>query len=75
MRGFRSLFTGFDPYLVGAALILTLMGLVTMYSDQSQAFYFHRQIIWIVIALSVMMVAFIPDYRFLRTGNSAFILY
>ncbi len=75
MRLLRSFFQGLDVYLVGATLILTLLGLVTMYSYQGDNLYFNRQIIWIGIALFLMVVALIPDYRFLRIGNTTFGLF
>jgi rod shape determining protein RodA len=75
MRTFLSLFRGFDIYLVSAALILTLLGLVTMFSYEGDNLYFSHQIIWIAAALGLMVIALIPDYRFLRVGNTTFILY
>lgn len=75
MRTLRTLFAGFDPILVGAATLLSLLGLVTMYSYLGDNGYFERQIIWIVIALVGMCLAAIPDYRFLRTGSASFLLY
>jgi len=55
--------------------LLAGMGLLTMYSYQGENFFFNRQLLWIGVAFLVMMVAMIPDYRFLRTGNATFILY
>lgn len=75
MRTFFSLFRGFDLYMVSAALILTTLGLVTMYSYQGDNLYFDRQILWIGIALFLMVLALIPDYRFLRIGNTTFLLF
>lgn len=75
MRAIASLFKGLDLYLVSSALILTVLGLVTMYSYQGDNLYFDRQVIWIGIALILMTVALIPDYRFLRIGNTTFILF
>lgn len=75
MRFLRSLFSGFDVYLVASTLILTGLGLVTMYSYQGDNLYFNRQIIWICIALFLMFVSLIPDYRFLRIGNTTFFLF
>lgn len=75
MRAFASFFKGFDIYLVSSALILTALGLITMYSYQGDNFYFERQVIWIGVALFLMILALIPDYRFLRIGNTTFILY
>jgi rod shape determining protein RodA len=75
MHFLRSLFSGFDVLLFGAAFALTLLGLVTMYSYQGDNLYFNRQVIWIGVALCLMCVALIPDYRFLRIGNTTFALF
>jgi rod shape determining protein RodA len=75
MRALRSLFAGLDIYLVGSMLILTGLGLVTMYSYQGDNLYFNHQIIWIAVALFLMIIALIPDYRFLRIGNTTFVLF
>ena len=75
MRNVLSLFRGFDVYLTTGVLILTLLGLVTMYSYQGDNAYFNRQILWICGAFVVMLLALIPDYRFLRVGNTTFLLY
>jgi rod shape determining protein RodA len=75
MRTLVSLFRGLDIYLVSAALVLTALGLVTMYSYQGDNLYFDRQVLWIGIAVFLMLLALIPDYRFLRVGNTTFALY
>ncbi len=75
MRTLRSLLSGFDIYLFGAALILTGMGLVTMYSFEGNNFFFNRQLIWIGVAVGLMFLAMVPDYRFLRVGNATFYIY
>lgn len=75
MRTLLSLFRGLDPYLVVSVLVLTVLGLVTMYSYEGDNLYFSRQIIWIGIAFVLMLIALIPDYRFLRVGNTTFALY
>ena len=75
MRTLRGLFSGFDLLLFGASLLLSLMGLVTMYSFESENVFFDRQIIWIVASVGIMCLALVPDYRFLRTGNTTFYLY
>lgn len=75
MRTLRSLFSGIDIYLLGAALILTGMGLVTMYSFEGDNFFFERQLIWIGTAITLMFLAMLPDYRFLRVGNATFLIY
>jgi rod shape determining protein RodA len=75
MRAIRTLFSGFDVILFGAMLTLTLMGLVTMYTFSGTNSFFERQTIWIVISTGLMLLAMVPDYRFLRSGNTTFILY
>lgn len=75
MRTFLSLFRGLDVYLVFSALILTTLGLVTMYSYQGDNLYFSRQLLWIGLAFFIMLLALIPDYRFLRVGNTTFALF
>jgi cell division protein FtsW (lipid II flippase) len=75
MHGLRVFFRSFDTLLFGAMLFLTALGLVTMYSYQGENLYFNRQLLWIAVALGAFLIAFIPDYRFLRTGNTTFFLY
>lgn len=75
MKQLRSLFAGFDLILGGAVLALTLLGLVTMYSHTGDNTYFDRQLIWIGLASVGLLLALIPDYRFLRTGNIALYFY
>ncbi len=75
MKFLRSLFSGFDPWLFGAALTLALLGLSTMYTFHADSGFFERQIIWIGVAILAMLVALLPDYRFLRSGHTTFIVY
>jgi rod shape determining protein RodA len=75
MRTLRSLLNGIDIYLLGATLVLTGMGLVTMYSFEGSNLFFERQLIWILSALILMVLAMLPDYRFLRVGNATFYIY
>ena len=75
MRKVLTFFRGFDPVLVFVALALTFLGLATMFSYLGDNTFFERQIIWIVAAVVVMIGALVPDYRFLRTGHTAFFLY
>jgi len=75
MRTLLSLFKGFDLYLVGACVLLSGMGLVTMYSFVGDNFFFQRQLIWICASLFVMMLALLPDYRFLRSGSTTFFIF
>lgn len=75
MGQIRALLAGFDAVLFFCVLSLTLMGLVTMYSHVGDNGFFNRQLIWIAIAIIALFIAIIPDYRFLRSGNTAFLFY
>ena len=75
MHSLRVFLRTFDPLLFGAMLFLTGMGLMTMYSYQGDNAYFTRQLLWIVVACGALFVAMIPDYRFLKVGNTTFFLY
>lgn len=75
MGQLRFLLAGFDAILFFSVLGLALMGLVTMYSHVGDNDFFNRQLIWIFLAVVAMLVAIIPDYRFLRSGNTAFFFY
>jgi rod shape determining protein RodA len=75
MKIVRTLFGGVDIWLFTAVFLLSLLGLVTMYTFDGSNGYFYRQIVWIVLSLGIFFAALIPDYRFLRSGNTAFFLY
>lgn len=75
MHGIRVFFQSFDVILFSAVLLLTLLGLVTMYSYQGDNAYFNRQIFWIAVALGAFFLALLPDYRFFRSGNTTFFFY
>ncbi len=75
MRVLRTLFASLDWWLILAVFFLTLLGLVTMYTFDGDNAYFDRQVIWIVVATAGLVVSLIPDYRFLRSGNTAFLAY
>lgn len=75
MRQVRTLFGSIDWWLISAVFLLTLMGLVTMYTFDGDNYFFNRQIIWIGVAIFGFLLALVPDYRFLRIGNATFIVY
>jgi rod shape determining protein RodA len=75
MRLLRTLFASIDWWLISAIIFLSLLGLVTMYTFDGDNSYFEKQIIWILIALSGLLISLIPDYRFLRIGNTTFFIY
>jgi rod shape determining protein RodA len=75
MRGIRVFLESFDVVLFGAMVLLSLMGLVTMYSYQGDNAYFNQQVVWIGVACGALFLALLPDYRFFRTGNTTFYFY
>lgn len=74
-RFLQSLFSGFDGILFISILSLSFLGLATMYSHVGENSFFNRQLVWIIISIVIFFAAMVPDYRFLRTGNSTFFLY
>jgi len=71
----RNLFSGFDLWLFAPALVLSLIGLSTMYTFHGDNGFFSRQLVWISLALTIMFLSMVPDYRFLRSGHSTFYIY
>lgn len=72
MYRWRTFFSGFDLALFLPVLGLTLMGLVTMYSHVGDNGFFNKQLLWISASIVVLVLASIPDYRSLRSGNTIF---
>ena len=62
-------------WLFGAVVLLTLLGLVTMYTFEGENIFFERQVLWTFISIGAFVLALIPDYRFLRNGNTLFFIY
>jgi len=75
MRGIRNLFQSFDLSVFLTVILLSGLGLLTMYSSQGTAQYFETQVYWIGIASVVFLLALLPDYRFLRLGNASFYIF
>lgn len=75
MQTLFGLWRGFDVTLFSGALLLSLLGLVTMYSHVGGNVFFDRQLLWIGLAVVALLAATIPDYRFVKHGNTVFILY
>jgi rod shape determining protein RodA len=64
-----------DWYLFAAALMISLLGLVTMQSFAGENAFFEKQAIWIVLAVGVFFAASMPEYRFLRRTQVIVVLY
>lgn len=54
------------------ALCISLFGLMTLYTFQGENTLFFKQSINIFIAVSVFMLASVPDYQALRSGYAVF---
>ena len=55
-----------DWFLLGAAVLISLLGLATMHSYSVENAFFERQIVWIVLAIVVFFIASFPEYSFLQ---------
>lgn len=75
MRFFRAIFSGFDWWLFVPVVVLSLLGLVTMYTFGGENAYFSQQVLWITVSILALLSALVPDYRLLRSGNTAFFIY
>lgn len=62
------------PLFMGA-IILSLFGLVTMYSFSGDNTYFEHQIVWLAVSIGVFLAASVIDYRFLRQSWPVALLY
>ena len=60
-----------DWFALGAATLLSLLGLLTMNSFVPGDQFFIRQAIWLAISIAVYFVASVIDWRFLRRGSFA----
>lgn len=69
MELLRSSFRHIDYVLVGAALLISLAGLITMSSFTGVSPFFDRQVVWLSISLAVFALAAIMDWRFLRRSG------
>ncbi len=55
-----------DWLLFFSALLISIIGLVTMGSFGEAGHYFDRQIIWLIVSVVIFFVLSMFDYRFLR---------
>ena len=68
-------FSHIDWYLFATALVISLLGLVTMHSFPTENAFFDKQIVWICLAVSVFFIASMPEYSFLRRTEVIMSLY
>ncbi len=55
-----------DVSMFVSALLISLAGLVTMYSYAGENAFFERQVLWLTISVTVFFVFSFIDFRFLR---------
>lgn len=65
----------FDPLLLLSALLLSLAGLVTMFSFAGDNALFNRQVVWLLLSLAVFFLLSVVDFRFLRRTNVIVLLF
>ncbi len=73
--GLRAYLSRLDWLLVGASLLISLAGLITMQSHNPESQYFERQLVWIVMSFCAMVLPASLDVRFLRRTNVLVSLY
>ncbi len=59
-------FAHIDWFVFASALLISLLGLVTMRSFSAENSFFDKQLVWICIASAVFFIGSIPEYGFLR---------
>lgn len=64
-----------DWILLGSALFIVLLGLLTMYSCSGDAYFFERQLVWVGAGILVFFTASAIDWHFLRRGGLLVFLY
>lgn len=64
-----------DWIALGAAVLLSLLGLLTMSSFTDNDPFFAKQATWILVGVGVFFIAAGADWRFLRRGGVAAALY
>jgi rod shape determining protein RodA len=65
-----------DLALIGSAIMLSLIGVVMVYSatkTEDGHYYMERQLIWVILGLAIMVAVMIPDYR--RYRQFGYVLY
>ena len=78
MQSLIAHFKKFDWLLMGAVLLLMLLGLISLFSLAGTGIspFFHRQLIWALIGLCMLTAASFIDFRIFRTqGIAIFVFY
>ncbi|HEY9586123.1 MAG TPA: rod shape-determining protein RodA [Candidatus Paceibacterota bacterium] len=75
LEAIKRVFLSTDWILLGAAVLLSLAGLITMHSLNDEFSYFDRQLIWIPVSVLAAFVCMAVDWRFLRRSNVVMTIY
>lgn len=77
MREFqlKDFFKNIDWILFGSVFAISLAGLVTMNSFIGESSFFNRQIIWIIVAVTVFFISSNIDWSFLRNTRVIIFLF
>lgn len=75
-REYSRWFSHIDWFLFASALLISILGLVTMrpFAGDTQAF-FDKQMFWIAISCAVFFLASLPEYSFLRRSRIVVMLF
>lgn len=57
---------GTDWFLLGSAIAISVLGLVTMYGFGGGGQFAERQIIWLILSVGLFFIASSIDFRFMR---------
>lgn len=67
--------TSLDWVLLGSAVTISLLGVVSMYEFGADNQFAPRQLLWLTFGVALFVLAHVVDWRFLRRTVSAFSLY
>lgn len=71
----KNIFKNNEWFLLLSSILLVCAGIVTMNSFIGETNFYERQTIWLLVGVSVFLIASIVDWRFLRQTKIIFSLY
>ena len=74
-RTINRFFKALDLTFFSSVVVICLAGLFTMSSFQGNDSYFIKQSIWIIVSLSVFLIASLFEYRFLKQTRIVVVIY
>src|SRR5690606_17695152 len=70
----RTLFS-LDWVLVGSAVLVTFLGILSMYGFGGEDQFASRQLVWLALGLATFFITNAIDWRFLRSTQTVVIIY